>query len=191
MLLRERKTQSVEIAGEGETKYRFTFTRFSAIERQRHILKEDVGKRYASEQTGVSVDAFYALIRKYATNTIERSEVAICDTFLASIAWARITCGLTLFELFDGQSWTPESIPDEWSTPEGFLSSFESFRDIFELDEVAVKLNRDFLGLQVVNEEEKKKEDLNIQPSEEISTSLPAPSTTKMRRKYQKKNQKA
>lgn len=190
--LKERQTKSVEIAGEGETKYRFTFARFSAPERQRHIFREEVAKRYVAEEMGVKIEKLYELISKRATGqAVERADIATSDLLLAALAWARIQSSLTMLERFDVQ-WYPEAIPSEWNTPEGFLSNFESLNEVFELDTVVVALNGDLLGYRAASDEEKKKEDESTKLLEKVSQNSPSQSvdSTKMSRSRQTSRKK-
>lgn len=189
--LRKAETQSIEIAGEGESKYRFTFARFSAPERQRHISREEVAKRYTAEMMNVSMDSMYEMFNRHVNGiAIKREEQATFDLMMAALAWARIISALVSIERFDEQ-WYPETTPTEWETPEGFLGNFESFREVFELDNVVITLNRDLFGLRNPDDAEKKRDGESTASSVTASANLQSQSTTKTSRKpVSKKSQK-
>jgi hypothetical protein len=161
-LLNLRKTEGIEIAGEGETKYRFTFARFSAIDTQRHVFKREISRRFAAEQAGCTIQKLDDITRRISSGaavTIE--ERATFDALINASSWSRIICSLVKIEVSaDGIDWQDEEIPSEWSTPDGFLSSIE--QDIvFLLDGKVLDLNRKLLGLSVSSEDDKKKEEEN------------------------------
>lgn len=189
--LRKAETQSIEITGEGESRYRFTFARFSAPERQRHISREEVAKRYTAEMMNVSMDSMYEMFNRHVNGiAIKREEQATFDLMMAALAWARIISALVSIERFDEQ-WYPESVPSEWETPEGFLGNFESFREVFELDNVVITLNRSLFGLRNPDDAEKKRDGENTASSETASANSPSQSTTtKSQRTRSKKSQK-
>lgn len=188
--LGQRQTKSAEISGEGETKYRFTFARFSAPERQRHVFREEIAKTYAAEEAGIKLETLYELVNRRVNGlSIKREDYAATDLMLASLAWARVFTALTMLERFDVQ-WYPEQIPSAWNTPEGFLGSFESIGEVFELDNVVIDLNGDILGVKQPSEPEKKKDEENTESSTAILVNSPDPSTTTKTRRTRKTNLK-
>lgn len=163
--LKSKQTKSVEVAGEGDTKYRFTFTRFSGTQNQRRVMREEVAKRYASEETGLDFSKLMEINRKaVARQGLERSEVAASEILVSAFLWAKVITGLTMLESCEGENqYYPERIPQDWQTPEGFLGSFDNLEVVHMFSEVVDELNAPISPKRIVDDTEKKRDDVNTQ----------------------------
>lgn len=209
-MLNLRKTEAIELAGEGETKYRFTFSRFSSIDAQRHTFRRDVAKRYVMEQAGISAEEFNKTVtngvklfqisnsgntdeylRQFFAFGWDETKASVYRATLSAYSWCRIVSSLTRIEVSeDGESWQDEPMPEDWKTPEGFLTSLDQAQ-VDLLDNVAFSINRSLLGFSSDSEDDKKKESVSTSSSATASTTSPKASTTaktKISSKRQKKS---